>query len=157
MPTTRLAVLSFALLAGLGAAAVFAEDAAIVIDPSIAGMSADQKVAARQEAMKTDGKILRGSGSATGADAVKIATTVLQNMTNFPALFADGATNSKSKALPVVWQQFDDFSGLFGKGQETAKAMLAAAKSGDSAGWQTSLKTMAGLCGDCHQQYREPL
>jgi len=51
MPMTRLAAISFAAIAALGTVAVFADDLPVV-DPAIATMTADQKVAARQAAMK---------------------------------------------------------------------------------------------------------
>ncbi len=155
MPIAKLATLSFALIAALGAAAVFAQDTAVVVDPAIAGMTADQKVKARQAAMKEDGRLLKGASKASGADAVKIATAVLQNMTNFPALFAGGATTDQSEALLVIWTEFDQFSALFAKGQDASKAMLTAAQSGDTAGYQASIKALGGLCGQCHDKYRE--
>ena len=153
MPLSRLAALSFASLLSLGVIAVLADDLPAV-DPSIAGMSADQKVAAREAAMKQDGQILRNALKASKDDQIKIATTVLQNMVNFPALFADGATNAKSEADPIIWKQFDDFTGLFKKGQAAAADMLAAANAGDSAKFQTAFKTIGGLCNDCHKVYR---
>ena len=153
MPIYKLAALSFALIAGLGVATVFAQD--VVVDPKIASMTADEKVAARQAAMKEDGQQLKASGKATGADAVKIATIVLQNMTNFPALFADGATNDKSEALPIIWTEYDKFSAIFTKGQDASRAMLVAAQKGDAAGYQASLKALAGVCKECHDTYRE--
>lgn len=156
MPMSRkLAALTLSALFGLGSIAALAQGLPdIKVDPAIAGMSADQKVEARQAAMKQDGKLLRGARDARGDDAVKIATTVLQNFTNFPALFADGATNAKSEALPVVWEQFDQFTALFDKGRTAAADMLLAAQAGDDAKYQASLRTLSRVCGDCHGTYR---
>lgn len=143
----------FAGLAGLTLSAVaFADD--IVVDPAIATMTSDQLVAARQAAMKEDGKALRGAGEATGEDAVKIATTVLQNFTNFPALFKEGSITPDSHALPVIWEQWDAFDALLVKGQAAAREMLVAAQTGDTAAYGTALKTLGGLCGQCHMTYR---
>ena len=50
-------------------------------------------------------------------------TKVIQNFTNFPALFADGATNDKSEALPIIWTEFDKFSAIFDKGRAAAEDM----------------------------------
>jgi cytochrome c556 len=153
MPLSRLASLSFALIAGLGIATVFAQD--VVVDPKIASMSVDEKVAARQAAMKEDGKELKAIGRTLGPDSAKVAALVLQNMTNFPALFADGATNDKSEALPIIWTEYDKFSAIFTKGQDTARAMLAAAQKNDATAYGASLKTLAGVCKQCHDTYRE--
>ncbi|MGN6159090.1 MAG: cytochrome c [Devosia sp.] len=153
MQLSRLAALGAVSLLALGVVAVFADDLPAV-DPAIAAMTADQKVAAREAAMKEDGQILRNALKVGKEEQIKISTKVLQNMVNFPALFADGATNAKSTADPIIWKQFDDFTGLFKQGQATAADMLAAANTGDSAKFQAAFKTIAGLCNDCHKTYR---
>ena len=154
MPITKLAPLSLVLVAALGVAAVFAQDA--TVDPTIASMTADQKVAARQAAMKADGKALKAAlTGATGQDAIDAAQTLVQNFTNFPALFADGATNDKSEALPVVWTEFDKFTAIFTDDTAQAKLMLAAAKSGDKAGYIAAGKAIGASCDKCHDTYRQ--
>ena len=70
-------------------------------------------VDARQNAMREDGKLLRGAGRLTGDDAVKAAETLVTNFTNFPALFPQGSIVSDSKALPSIWEHWDTFTGLF--------------------------------------------
>jgi len=153
MQLSRLAALGAVSLLALGVVAVFADDLPAV-DPAIAAMTADQKVAAREAAMKEDGQILRNALKVGKEEQIKISTKVLQNMVNFPALFAGGATNAKSTADPIIWKQFDDFTGLFKKGQTDAADMLAAANAGDTAKYQASFKALAGLCNDCHKVYR---
>ncbi len=155
MRLPMLAALSLAAVAGVAVMGAFADDAPVFrVDPSIAGMSADQKVAAREAAMKEDGSLLRGAGRATGQDAIKIIDTVTQNFTNFPALFADGATNSKSEALPIIWQEFDKFTAIIDQGKAALGQMRTAAASGDSAGYQAGLKALGNTCFTCHQTYR---
>jgi cytochrome c556 len=147
------AILAAAGLMLLGSLAAFANTLPAV-DPSIATMTADQKVEARQKAMKEDGGILRQAAKATGDDAVKIATTVQQNFVNFPALFADGATNSKSSADPKIWQEFDKFADIFKAGQQDLDKMIVAAKAGDEAAYKDAFKSLGGRCFECHQTYR---
>jgi cytochrome c556 len=154
MPITKLATLSLAVIATLSVGAVFAQD--VTVDPKIAGMSNDELVAARQEAMKEDGKALKAAFSgATGQDAIAAAQTLLQNFTDFPALFKEGATNDKSKALPIIWTEFDKFSAIFAGDAAQAKLMLAAAQGGDMAGYTAAAKAIGGSCGECHQTYRQ--
>jgi cytochrome c556 len=150
--------LAFLPLAGLVAFATLsiAQDAPVV-DPAIAGMTVDQLVDARQAAMKEDGMLLRESGGATAERRVEIATHILQNFTNFPALFREGSINDKSEALPVIWEQWDAFSALLAKGQGYATELLAAANAGDDAAWGATLKNFGGLCGECHREYRKPM
>ena len=148
------AIFATATVMLLGSLSAFADDALPTIDPAIATMTADQKVEARQKAMKEDGGVLRQAAKATGDDAVKAATTVLQNFVNFPALFADGATNAKSEADPKIWQEFDKFSDIFKAGQLDAANMIAAAKAGDQAAYQDAFKSLGQKCFQCHQTYR---
>lgn len=153
-PLSRPAIFATAAVMLLGSLSAFADDALPTVDSAIATMTADQKVEARQKAMKEDGGILRQAAKATGDDAVKIATTVLQNFVNFPALFADGATNAKSTADPKIWQEFDKFTDIFKAGQLDASKMIAAAKAGDQAAYQDAFKSLGQRCFQCHQTYR---
>ena len=156
MPFTKLAFSTFAAVILLAAHGAIAEDAPIVVDPAIATMTVDQMVEARQAAMKQDGGLLRSAGTLTGDDAVAAATTLLQNFTNFPALFPEGSINDKSGALPVIWEKFDDFTAIFAKDAETSKAMLVAAQTGDMEGYTAAIKAIGASCGECHQTYRKP-
>ena len=149
-------LLAFAAVIALGATFALAQDAPVV-DPAIAGMSVDELVSARQAAMKEDGKLLKESGSATAERRAEIATQILQNFVNFPALFREGSVNDQSEALPLIWQQWDQFSGLLTKGQGYAADLLAAAKAGDDAAWGATLKNFGGLCGQCHHDYRKAM
>ncbi len=154
MPITKLAALSLVLLASLSVGAVFAQD--VTVDPKIATMSNDELVAARQNAMKEDGKALKAALSgATGKDATAAAQTLLQNFTSFPALFKQGSITAKSDALPIIWTEFDKFSAIFAGDAAQAKLMLAAAQSGDMAGYTAAGKAIGGSCGQCHMTYRK--
>jgi cytochrome c556 len=157
MPLPKLAAFALVSIVSLGTVAALADNPpTFVVDPKIATMTADQKVEARRAAMKEDGKVLRDAAKATGQDAVGIIDKVLQNFTNFPALFADGATNDQSHALPVVWQEFDKFTAIFDKGKADLMDMRQAALDGDSGKFQASFKALGGVCGECHQTYRAP-
>ena len=154
-PITKFALLGFVAILALGPVAVLAEDLpAVVVDPTIATMTVDQKVEARQAAMKADGRLLRGARDLTGDEAVKVATAVLQNFTNFPALFADGATNDKSKALPIIWTEFDKFTAIFDEGKLVATKLREAAASDDTGLYGDALRAMGQVCSECHEVYR---
>lgn len=148
------AIIATVAILAIGSLSAFADEALPPVDPAIASMSVDQKVEARQKAMKEDGGLLRQAAKATGDDAVKISTTVLQNFVNFPALFADNANNTKSEASSTIWQEFDKFTDIFKAGQQDASKMLAAAKAGDQAAYQDAFKSLGQRCFQCHQTYR---
>lgn len=152
MPFRRLiaTAVAGALVAALSFTAI-AQD----VDPAIAGMTAQQKVEAREAAMKQNGGLMKNAGGLTGADAVAAADTMIQNFTNFPALFSDDTSAvGGNKALPEIWASFDAFTAIFAKAADGAKAMKVAAESGDAAAYGAALKTIGATCGECHQMYR---
>jgi cytochrome c556 len=152
MPKTPhiLAATAFALIATFAVA----QDTPVVVDPAIEAMTVDQLVEARQAAMKQNGMTLRSAMQATGDEAVAAATTLLQNFTNLPALFREGSTSPNSKALPLIWENWDDFKGRFDADAAAALKALEAAKAGDTAGYSAALQEIGGSCGGCHQTYR---
>ena len=62
------------------AAVAIAQD--VVVDPAIATMTAEQKVEAREAAMKDNGAILKSAGGLTGADAEAAADKLIQHFTD---------------------------------------------------------------------------
>jgi cytochrome c556 len=134
-----------------------ARDIVVLGPEAIAAMTDDDLVAARQAAMKEDGMMLRGAGKATGEEAIEIATTVLENFTNFPALFREGSITEKSYARPIIWEQWDQFEALLQRGQAAAGDMQAAAEAEDGETYAEAIQTLGGLCRQCHETYREPL
>jgi cytochrome c556 len=153
MPARRLALASLTAILTLGALAV-AQDTAVVVDPAIATMTNEQLVEARQNAMRENGRTLRGAAGLTGADATAAATTLLKNFTNLPALFREGSITDKSGARPNIWENWEDFKSRFDKDAEAAAAMLAAATSGDAAAYGAALQEIGGSCNGCHETYR---
>ena len=153
MSLSRITALALAGMMTLGlAAGGMAQD----VDPAIAGYTPEQAVEARQAAMKENGGTLKAAGALSGADAVAAADTLIKNFTNLPHLFPENSIVGDSKALPVIWESFDDFTGRFATGLEAAKAMKVAAEAGDAAAYGASMKTIGGLCGQCHETYRAP-
>jgi cytochrome c556 len=150
--TPLIAAAVFALVAA--ATFAVAQDNPVAVDPAIETMTVDQLVEARQSAMKQNGGLLRSAMQATGDDAVAAATTLLQNFTNLPHLFREGSTTAQSEALPLIWENWDDFKGRFDANAVHAQDALTAAKAGDAAGYGTALQAIAQSCGACHQTYR---
>lgn len=127
---------------------------AIVVDPGIATMTNDELVAVRQNLMKEDGRVLQAAATLAGDDAVAAATTLLQNFTNFPALFKEGSVTPNSHALPIIWNQFDDFTAMFAEGRAIATQMTQAARSGNAAQFGDLVEAMRQTCSECHEVYR---
>ena len=141
MKMTKITALALAGLLTLGVTSVFADNN-------------DDLVSQRQAAMKEDGKVLRGAAALTGDDAVAALTTVQANFTKLPSLFPKDSVTSDSLALPAIWAQFDQFTGIFKKGADLAADGIAAAKAGDTAKYQADVTAIAATCDECHTTFR---
>lgn len=143
-------------LAGLMTLGIVAGGNAQDVDPAIAGYTPEQAVEARQAAMKQNGGTMRSAGGLSGAEAVAAADTLIKNFTNLPHLFPEDSILGDSRALPAIWENFDDFTSRFAAGLEAARSMKAAAEAGDAQAYAASVQTVGGLCGQCHDLYRAP-
>ena len=153
MPLSKFAATAaVAFVAGAVALAAYAQDLTITPDPALTGLSAEQAVDKRQQTMKLNGATLKVAGGLTGAEAVKAADTLISNLT---VLFPEGSDQVPgSEALPVIWQNWDTFQGNLRKGVGFATQLKAAAQAGDAAAYAAALKSIGGLCGQCHQKFR---
>lgn len=153
MPLRKITALALAGTLALGlVAGVVAQD--VTVDPAIAGMTPEQLVEARQAAMMQNGGIMRNLGSRTAAEASADADIMIQNFTNFPALFAEGSIVGDSRALPIIWEEKDAFDAIFETAKAAAMDIKAAAEAGDTAAIGAAAGVIGGLCGQCHGKYR---
>lgn len=67
----------------------------------------------------------------------------------------DNASDSSTRALPAIWENFPD---VFAKGQAFADAAVAmqAAAGVDLASLQGAMGALGGSCSGCHKPYRGP-
>lgn len=140
MSLIRPVVLAAALLA-----------ASVTLAP--AAMSDAQLVAARQAAMKEDGRILKGAKSLSGDAAVAAAEEILKNFTNFPSLFPPNSITPDSRATTRIWENWGDFTARLSAEKANAQTMLAAAKSGDKKAYEAAISALKKPCSDCHLTY----
>jgi cytochrome c556 len=146
MSLNRITSFAFAGLIAAGiAAGGIAQDAVL---------SPEEAIEARQATMRSNAGVMGGAAALTGAEAVAAAETLIENFTKLPTLFPEGSTAENSRALPVIWENFDEFTGYFATGLEAATAMKAAAEAGDAAAYAESTAAIGGLCGQCHSKFR---
>lgn len=151
MPMKSALVLAFAAALTLGSVAV--AQTLPAVDPAIATMTNEQLVDARQKAMEDNGRALRGAQQ-LGPTSVEVATLLLQNFTNLTALFKEGSSGGSSKALPAVWENWDDFKARLDANIAASSRMLAAAQANDAAAYTAAVQEIGQSCGSCHMQYR---
>lgn len=148
MSIKKISLMAIAGLMTLGAAVAIAQDA------FVAPATAEEAVAMRSAVMKQGGGIMRSAGELTGAEAVAAMQTLKDNYMHMPALFPEGSIVGESKALPAIWENWDAFVAIAKTGEDAAAAGLAAAQSGDAAGYAAALQAIGATCGQCHQQFR---
>jgi cytochrome c556 len=147
-------VAAFGLLASVATAFGGGAPADTVVDKKIGDMTNEDIVVERQRAMREDRDVLRTASGLQGDEAVAAATTLLQNFTNFPALFREGSLASGSRALPIIWQQWPQFEGIFDEARSGAGSMLEAARAGDDLAYGDMVRGIGQVCDECHQVYR---
>ncbi len=152
MPLKSPLILAFVAALTLGTVAV-AQTELPAVDPAIASMTNEQLVEARQKAMEDNGRAMRGVQQ-LNENSLAAATLLLQNFTNLPALFKEGSNVPPSKALPAVWENWDDFKARFDANVAASARLLAAAQANDAAAYTAAFQEIGQSCGSCHMQYR---
>lgn len=148
MSIKKITSLALAGLMSVGVIAAFAQDA------FVAPTTPEEAVEARQATMKENGAILRTAGQLSGAEAVAAMQTLLDNYTQIPAFFPEGSLVGDTKALPAIWENWEEFTAIDEAGRAAAEAGLAAAEAGDAAAYGEAVKALGATCGQCHQQFR---
>jgi cytochrome c556 len=120
----------------------------------VAPATPEEAVAARKALMREDGALMREIGGLTGDEAVAALETVLTNYTHIPDLFPEGSIVGDSKALPAIWENWDEFVAIVETGKQAATDAIAAAEAGDAAAYQAAYQALGATCGQCHQQFR---
>lgn len=69
-------------------------------------------------------------------------------------LFPAGSNIGDSEALPVIWEQPEEFAAAIDKVQEAADAFVAAAESGDAERIGGAFRELGGSCRGCHDRFR---
>lgn len=98
--------------------------------------------------------------TAYDADAAQTAADHLYHLTRFnnPALWPEGsdsASAENTRALPVIWENLEEFTTRFAALQDGAAALQGVAGV-DLASLQGAFGGVAGTCQACHQSARAP-
>lgn len=122
-------------------------------------------VFAQQDAIEKRIKLMKDNGA--DAKAIKKgmeekdyatveakAKDIGANMDKVLDLFPKGSTSEKSRALPAIWEKWDEFSKGPGKVKKAAADVADAAKAKDDAGLPAKVKALGEACGACHKNFR---
>lgn len=120
----------------------------------------DKDVMARMMVMKTIGdqmkvigKMAKGEAPFDAAAANAALTEVAAQAAQVPSMFETPATDPKSEALPVIWEQFDDFTKLAVSMEQTAEKLAGTVQTDADLG--AVMGQMGATCKACHSTYRQ--
>jgi cytochrome c556 len=112
----------------------------------------------RQKLMKgngADAKAIKGALESKDYATIETkAKDIGNNMDKVNDLFPKGSTSDKSRALPAIWEKWDDFSKHPGQVKKAANDVAAAAKAKDDAALPAKVKALGDACGSCHKNFR---
>lgn len=148
MTIDRISALALAGLMTLGVVAAMAQES--FTPPA----TPEEAVTMRKDIMRENGQQLRTAGNLAGAEAVATMQTLYDNYAHLPVLFPEGSTMGDSKALPAVWERWDEFVAIANATRDHAATGLEAAKAGDTAGYTAALQAIGASCNQCHQVFR---
>jgi len=134
---------------------------ALGIVGSVAVANADahaDAVAMRQALMKSVGgqtKILgdmaKGVTPFDAIAATAAAETLAAAAKEIPVKFETKSLEGETEALPIIWEQFDDFTAKAGAMGAAASATAGVA---DQAALGAAMGNLGKACGACHETYR---
>lgn len=99
----------------------------------------------------------RGSVPFDAAVAERNARRIAVLATMIPERFAAMDTREfdvTTEALPVIWENPDDFASKAGALEDAANTFAGLAAGGDQATTLGGLRAFGGACGNCHDSYR---
>jgi cytochrome c556 len=79
-----------------------------------------------------------------------IANSVMELGNIFPA----GSNIADSEALPVIWEEPEEFAAAIMKAQDASLAFVEAAESGDAEAIGGAFRELGGACRGCHDRFR---
>ena len=82
------------------------------------------------------------------------AKAMANNTMEFDHLFPAGSNVGDSEALPVIWEQPEEFAAAIEKVRKASAAFVEAAESGDSAKIGGAFRELGGACSNCHDRFR---
>jgi cytochrome c556 len=127
----------------------------------ITAVAAQDVIAERVALMKLQGaqtaqgaKFMKGEEPFDLAKAKNLFTVLAGTADKMPSVFPESSKNAESKALPALWEKYDDFKALAAKLGTDARA--AAASVTDEASFKAAFPEVTKNCGGCHRLYRKP-
>lgn len=93
-------------------------------------------------------------GLVADGDIVGHARGLANGAKELHRLFPAGSNVGESEALPVIWENTEDFAAAITKTEEATAAFVAAAESGDKDAISAAFRNVGMSCRGCHDNFR---
>jgi cytochrome c556 len=131
--------------------------------PAGALVAQDSPIEQRQELMKNNGdqlgvagNMLKGEADWDGAAAAAAMAKIAANAEELPPRFPEGTdTGFDTRALPIIWEDKDDFNQRLMELHERGLAAEEAAAGGMDQ-LRPVFSQVLDTCNGCHEKYRRP-
>ncbi|MEO0440164.1 MAG: cytochrome c [Pseudomonadota bacterium] len=127
------------------------------------GMTVKEQIEVRQGQLEKIGESFKTISDQLKSDSPDIAAiqaaaaSVPENATGMADWFPEGTgpdSGVETDALPIIWEEKDDFLEKVTAMQEAAVALVSAAEGGDVAAIGAAFRETGGTCKACHDKYR---
>lgn len=108
---------------------------------------------ATQDGVKVLGAMVKGERSFDATAARAAAAEIAAEAARTPDLFKAQETDPNSEALPVIWEDFADFTAKSKDLERVALALSASLETEDQL--RAGLGQIGAACKACHEVYRE--
>jgi cytochrome c556 len=85
---------------------------------------------------------------------VKHAQGLANGASELKQLFPAGSNVNDSEALPVIWEQPEEFAAAIDKAVAATKKFVEATEGGDKVAITAAFKEVGGACRGCHDKFR---
>ncbi|MAQ82071.1 MAG: cytochrome C [Maritimibacter sp.] len=122
-----------------------------VKDPDVMNRMMGMSEMAKQ--MKVLGAMAKGEQAFDAAAVDAALVRMAEEASYIPSLFEPKATDPKSEALPVIWNEFDTFEEHARALEKTSTALSGTV--GTRADLGPAMKELGQACSACHSDYRQ--
>ena len=98
---------------------------------------------------------MQARGLAGDSDYVSDHAKAIANLgTELHTIFPEGSNFEDSEALPVIWEEPEEFAAAVGKAEEAMAALGETADGGDMQAIGAAVMDVGKACKGCHERFR---
>lgn len=107
------------------------------------------------KSMKIIGQMIKGQVTYNPQDVQSAALNIEKHAKHFPMLFPEGSTQEPSEALPIVWENWEEFKKQLSVMEAKSSKLAELAPSTKTADDIKAQFLLVGkTCGTCHETFR---